>query len=433
MRTRWTTSMLIVAATLLVPACPGNVGRWRLGNDQHQADRRGDSEGDVSRVLERGPRRARSRQARSWASTILWQGPAREDDREEQIKVVDTIRSRGVSGIVLAPLDNKALRTPVTNAVRAGIPVVIIDSQLDSQDYRSIVETDNFEGGKAAGTAMVKLLDGKGPVLMLAHARRVGQHHAARAGLPRRTRGRSWHQGRQFESVRRRHGGRVRSRRARICLMALRAAQGGVAGVFCPNESTTFGMLRALQNANLAGKIRFVGFDGNERLLQAMRDRQIDALVVQDPFGMGYTSVKTLITAIKGRPGREEDQHRRHGGHTREHGSARVAASPLSGQVARTTCRSSSAMTPRLSVRNLVKSFGPDQGVGRRHARRASRRGTRPRRRERRGQEHARQDPVRCHSKATAARSNSTANPISRPLRSTACIAASRWCTRNSR
>jgi ribose transport system substrate-binding protein len=83
-------------------------------------------------------------------------------------------------------------------------------------------------------------------------------------------------------------------------LTAFRAAEGGVDGIFCPNESTTFGMLRALQNANLAGRIRFVGFDSSEKLLQALRDGQLDAIVVQDPYNMGYLGVKTLVRAIRG-------------------------------------------------------------------------------------------------------------------------------------
>src|SRR5207253_2062834 len=63
---------------------------------------------------------------------IIWKGPLKEDDREDQIKVVEDFLSRGVSGIVLAPLDDTALRAPVESAVASGIPVVIIDSDLKS-------------------------------------------------------------------------------------------------------------------------------------------------------------------------------------------------------------------------------------------------------------------------------------------------------------
>lgn len=230
---------------------------------------------------------------------ILWQGPAKEDDREEQIKVVDTIRSRGVSGILLAPLDNKALRGPVNNAVRAGMPVVIFDSQLDSRDYLSIVETDNYQGGRLGGDHLARLMGDKGPVLLL-------RMQEGSASTTQREQGfldaMAARPGITVVSSNQYGGVTVESafKTSENLLVALRAPAGGVAGVFCPSESTTFGMLRALQNSNLAGKIRFVGFDAADRQLQAMRDGQIDALVVQDPFRMAYIGVKTLVTAIKG-------------------------------------------------------------------------------------------------------------------------------------
>jgi ribose transport system substrate-binding protein len=230
---------------------------------------------------------------------ILWQGPVKEDDREEQIKVVDMIRDRAVSGILLAPLDDKALRGPVANAVRAGIPVVAFDSKLDSPDHLSLIETDNYAGGRLAGDHMTRLLGGKGSVIVL-------RLHEGSASTTEREQG-------FLDAIRtvpgitvvssNQYGGAtVESgfKASENLLTAFRAAEGRVSGIFCPNESTTFGMLRALQNANLAGTIRFVGFDSSDKLLQALRDGQLDAIVVQDPYNMGYLGVKTLVRAIRG-------------------------------------------------------------------------------------------------------------------------------------
>jgi ribose transport system substrate-binding protein len=83
-------------------------------------------------------------------------------------------------------------------------------------------------------------------------------------------------------------------------LASNRAAQGNVQGIFTPNESTTFGMLRALQNAGLAGKIRFVGFDSSDKLVQGLKDGHIDGLVLQNPFAMGYIGIKTLVAHMRG-------------------------------------------------------------------------------------------------------------------------------------
>ena len=97
---------------------------------------------------------------------IIWQGPLREDNRDQQIQVVENFISRRVSGIVLAPTDAKALVSPVNTAARAKVPVVIIDSGLKSEKYVSFVATDNHKGGVLAGEAMAKLLGGKGNVIL---------------------------------------------------------------------------------------------------------------------------------------------------------------------------------------------------------------------------------------------------------------------------
>src|SRR5471032_2132042 len=75
--------------------------------------------------------------------TIIWKGPLLEDDREQQIQVVENFVGRGVSTIVLAPLDNRALVAPVEDSVSAGIPVVIIDSALKTDKTSNTVTTDN--------------------------------------------------------------------------------------------------------------------------------------------------------------------------------------------------------------------------------------------------------------------------------------------------
>src|SRR5258705_1247205 len=98
---------------------------------------------------------------------IIWKGPLREDDREQQIQVVEGFISQGVNGIVLAPLDSKALIRPVEEAKRAGVPTVIIDSALESDQITSFAATDNRKGGQMAAERLGELLGGKGKVVML--------------------------------------------------------------------------------------------------------------------------------------------------------------------------------------------------------------------------------------------------------------------------
>jgi ribose transport system substrate-binding protein len=71
-------------------------------------------------------------------------------------------------------------------------------------------------------------------------------------------------------------------------------------GIFCPNESSSFGMLLALRQNNLAGKVKFVGFDTSPSLLDGMKKGEIDALVAQNPTKMGYEAVKAAVSQLKG-------------------------------------------------------------------------------------------------------------------------------------
>src|SRR5258706_13062616 len=114
---------------------------------------------------------------------IIWKGPLREDDRDQQIQVVENFISRKVSGIVLAPLDSKALVQPVNTAARAKVPVVVFDSDLQSDKYVSFVATDNYKGGVLAGEQMAKLLGNKGNVILLRYQVGSASTEAREAGF----------------------------------------------------------------------------------------------------------------------------------------------------------------------------------------------------------------------------------------------------------
>ena len=243
-----------------------------------------------------------SKPSREDTVEILWKGPLKEDDREAQISVVEDFVSRGVSGIVLAPLDDAALRQPVANAKRAGIAVVIIDSDLKGEDFVSFVATDNYRGGTLAGEHLIKALNGKGTRRDAPLPGRFRQHHQSRAGVPGRDREGPRDPRRQPEPV---CGGDdrdgVQVEREPACSPQDRSGKLSVDAIFTPNESSTFGMLRALQDGGFAGKVRFVGFDSSPKLVEALKSGQIEALVMQNPFHMGYLGVKTMVAHLKGR------------------------------------------------------------------------------------------------------------------------------------
>ncbi len=234
---------------------------------------------------------------------VIWKGPSREDDRESQIAEVETFVSRGVSGIVLAPTDDKALRLPVTNAMRSGIPVVIIDSGLDSDDYVSFVATDNYRGGRLAGERMAEVFGEGGRVVML-------RYIEGSASTMKRERGfmdvMAENPRLSVVSANQYAGATTETayKASENLLGRFKEPSGEIAidGIYCPNESTCFGMLRALQDLGVAGEVTLIGFDASEQMVRALEKGEFDALVLQDPVNMAYLGVKTMVSHLRGEP-----------------------------------------------------------------------------------------------------------------------------------
>lgn len=231
---------------------------------------------------------------------ILWKGPLKENDRAQQIQLVQQFVSQKVSGLVLAPLDHTALVGPVRDATAAGIPVVIMDSALDGEpgkDFASYVATDNTKAGRMGGEHLAELLEHKGPVVLLRYQvgsastdmREKGFLEAVRANAQMQV------------LVDNRYAGATAGEAKTAALNLLDQLQ-QARGVFCPNESSTYGMLLALRQAGLAGRIHFVGFDSSPPLVEALRNNEIAALVVQDPQTMGYKAVQQVVARLRGEP-----------------------------------------------------------------------------------------------------------------------------------
>jgi ribose transport system substrate-binding protein len=231
---------------------------------------------------------------------VVWKGPLREDDLKQQIDVVQTFVAQGVSGIALAPLSDKGLVGTVQAATAAKVPVVVFDSDLAGGNTVSFVATDNEAAGRVGGHELARRV-GKGNVIVL-------RYQEGSASTMNREKG--------FVDALRSHTDLVLTsdsqygaptvetaeKASENLLAATKTDAGQVQGIFTPNESTTFGMLLALRKAGLAGKVHFVGFDASEKLVQAVRSGEIDALVVQRPFEMGYLSIKAMVDHIHGKP-----------------------------------------------------------------------------------------------------------------------------------
>lgn len=228
---------------------------------------------------------------------VFWKGPLREDDRDQQIQVVENFMARHVSAIVLAPLDSQALVRPVHYAVEAKIPVVIMDSDLNSQDYVSFVATDNYKGGQLAAEHMVKLLGGKGNVILMRYAVGSASTEAREAGFLDGLK--------KYPDIKvissDQHAGATRELAYQTSQNLLNRFGREVNGVFCPSEPTTIAMTKALRDLGLAGgKVKMLGFDAGSQSVLDLQHGDVQALVVQNPLRMGYLAVLTAVEHLRG-------------------------------------------------------------------------------------------------------------------------------------
>lgn len=232
---------------------------------------------------------------REFGADIRWNGPSMETEFARQVQIAESMINGRVSGIVLAPTDRRALVGVVERAAREGIPVTIFDSAIDTDQYVSFVATNNYGGGQMAAERVGSILGGKGGIAML-------MNMPGSASTLEREKGFEDALAKDFPSIRivaRQFG---MSDRARSLAAAedILTAHPDLNAIFASNEPGSVGASQALKSRQLAGKIKLVAFDSSPTLVDDMKAGVIDSLIVQDPFQIGYTAVKTVVEKLRG-------------------------------------------------------------------------------------------------------------------------------------
>jgi ribose transport system substrate-binding protein len=227
---------------------------------------------------------------------VLWNGPAMETEYDRQIQIVDSMIARRVDGIALAAADRVALVGPLDRAMAAGIPVTIFDSGLDSTNYLTFVATNNVAAGEMGARKLAELLGGKGKVAVVLHAPGSRSTMEREEGFDRVM-------NREFPNIRivARQFGMSDRAKARAAAENILTANPDLDGIFASTEPSSTGISLALKARGLAGKVKFVGFDSSESMLEDLRQGTLDAIVVQDPFRIGYEAVKTIADKLNGK------------------------------------------------------------------------------------------------------------------------------------
>jgi ribose transport system substrate-binding protein len=231
--------------------------------------------------------------AREKKIDLVWNGPTAETDFTGEVQIVDSMINQHMDAIALAPVDRKALVSVVERAAAVGIPVVIFDSPIDTENFTAQVATDNYHAGAIAAQRMIEILSGKGKVAIVATqagaastmAREKGFEDAIHAKAP------------GIQIVDKRYGNSDFAQALAVSENML-TAYPDLDAFFASNESSAVGAAQALESRH--SKVKLVGFDSSPSLLEGLKSGAIDSLVVQDPFRMGYDTVISVVEKLDG-------------------------------------------------------------------------------------------------------------------------------------
>ena len=226
-------------------------------------------------------------------------GAQSESDINGQISILENAVSGKPAAIVIAPTQYKALGQPIDEAAKQ-VKIIGIDSAADSKAFTSFLQTDNVQGGRVGADALAAAITAKygkpeGQVALITSIPGVGS-------LDQRAKG--------FKEE-------IAAKYPGLKLVADKVADGmpttglnimtdlitanpDLRGVFASNLTMAQGAGQAIAENKASDKIMLIGFDSDDKTVKLLADGNIKALVVQDPFRMGYDGVKTALAASKG-------------------------------------------------------------------------------------------------------------------------------------
>ena len=224
---------------------------------------------------------------------VIWNGPVSETDYEGQLQIVDAMINQHVDAIALAPIDRTALVNVVNRASQSGMPIIIFDSPVDTNNFVAQVATDNEKAGRVAAERMIALLGGKGKIAIVAvevggastMAREKGFEETIREKAP------------GIRILDKRYGNADVAQSLAVAENMM-TAYPDLDALFASNESSAVGAAQAIKSRR--SRVKLVGFDSSPSLLADLKSGVIDALVVQDPFQMGYEAVMAAVEKLNG-------------------------------------------------------------------------------------------------------------------------------------
>jgi ribose transport system substrate-binding protein len=226
-------------------------------------------------------------------------GAQSESDINGQISILENAVSEKPAAIVISPTQFKALGKPIDEAAKK-VKVIGIDSAADSKAFTSFLTTDNVQGGRVAADGLAEAIAAKygkpeGDVALITSIAGVGS-------LDQRAKGFKEELAAKYPGLKL-VADKIADGMATTGLNIMTdliTANPNLRGVFASNLIMAQGAGQAIAENKVADKVKLVGFDSDDKLVKLLADGNIAALVVQDPFRMGYDGVKTAFAASKG-------------------------------------------------------------------------------------------------------------------------------------
>jgi len=214
-----------------------------------------------------------------------------------QMRVLDAVIASRPDGILFTADDPVALTPTLLQAKAMGIKIISIDGDVKDMSVAvSNLQSNNFEGGKLAGQYLAKLLGDKGEVMALMNSPAANVSQQRLAGFREAI---ATHPDITFLGVQ--YSNNQTAKAASIITSTV-AAHPDLAGVFTLTTNNTEGAATGVREAQREGKIRIVGFDTSDPIVQAIRSGVVSADVVQFPYGIGQKAVELMHDALAGKP-----------------------------------------------------------------------------------------------------------------------------------
>ncbi|MCC6796475.1 MAG: ABC transporter substrate-binding protein [Candidatus Hydrogenedentes bacterium] len=226
---------------------------------------------------------------------INWVGPEKETEVVKQINMIEDQIGAGVNAIVMAACDQDALVDVIKKALDKKIPVITIDSGVNSDLPNSFIATDNVAGAQAAARELAKLIGNEGEVGLIPFVKGAGTSEQREEGFKK---GIAEFPNISIADIQYSQSDVIKAMNVTEDMLT---AHPNLKGIFAANEPAAVGVVQALEAAGKGGQVKLVAFDAGDDEVAALKKGTIQALIVQNPFRMGYDGVKTAHDVLQGK------------------------------------------------------------------------------------------------------------------------------------